>query len=162
MEIPPTPVKPQCNSEVPKPFSSRPSPSPIAPFVQRRSSFVRLPKACASDESEQLLPGPLCFPALLPNVFFGQLRSLPEPMRTVFGCLFLFHMRYRKLQAQHRFREVPLSIDLVPSLTTARLQLNWTLSFPSREIVSKRCDEQPDSYAATLPHPRHWNGQHIA
>src|ERR1700686_3993866 len=70
-------------------------------------------------------------------------------MRTAFWCLFLFHMRCRKLQAQHRFREVPWSTDLAPSSTTGRVQLNWTFSFP-REALYQLWQlwvrQQPDNF----------------
>ena len=108
-----------------KPSSFGPSPSPIWPFVQRRSSYVRPPRVSVCREWEQ----PSRFPEPSPKVLFGQPRSSPELISTAFEFLFLFRMCCRKLQAQRRFREVPWSTDLVPSLTTGRLPLNWTFSF---------------------------------
>jgi hypothetical protein len=64
------------SSDVPKPFSFPPSPSPIEPFAPRRSFFVRLPRASASHESAQPSPAPLCFPAPLPNALFQESRIL--------------------------------------------------------------------------------------
>ena len=114
--------------------SSPPSPSPIEPSVQRRSSCGRLPRASVCREWEQ----PSRFPELSPNGPFGQLRCVPELMPTAFEFLFLFRMCCRKLRAQRRFREVPWSTDLVPSLTTGRLQLNWTFSFPREALYNLR------------------------
>lgn len=99
---------------------------PIDPFVQRRSSFVRLPRACVYHVSEQ--PSPI--PEPLPNALFVQPRSLHELPRTTFEFLFPFHMSYRTQPAQRRFHEVPLPVDLVPSLTTGRLRPNCALSSP--------------------------------
>ena len=65
-----------------KPFSFQLSPVPIAPFVRRRSSFVRLARACVYHVSEQ--PSPLPEPS--PNVLFVQPRFAPELMRTAFWC----------------------------------------------------------------------------
>jgi hypothetical protein len=115
-----------------KQSSSPPSPSPIAPSVQRRSSFVQLPRACVWHVWER--PSP--FPEPLPNAFFGQPRSLHELMRTAFEFPFPFRMTCQKLPAQRRFHEVRWSTDLVPSLTTGRLRLNWSLSSPSYGIVT--------------------------
>src|SRR5580700_5181761 len=64
-----------------KPFSSLPSPAPIAPSVRRRSSFVQLPRACVCHVEEQ----PLLFPEPSPNVLFGQPRFSPELTRRAFS-----------------------------------------------------------------------------
>src|SRR5205823_5496836 len=58
-------------------------------------------------------------------------------MPTVSSCLFHFHRPCRKLQAQRRSPEVPSSNDLALSLTDGLLQSDWTLSSPSRGIVSR-------------------------
>jgi len=112
--------------------SSLLSPLPIAPSAQRRSSFVRLPRAYVWHVWEQQ---PYVvrqrFSEPLPNALFGQPQSSRELMRKVFFCLFPLRMSCRKLPAQRQFLEVLWSTVLVPSLTDALLPLNWPLSSPS-------------------------------
>lgn len=107
-----------------KPFSFRPSPVPIEPSLQRRSSFVQLQRACVCHVSEQ--PSPFSEP--LPTVLFEQPQSSRELTRTAFEVLFLFRMTCQKRRARHQFHGVLWSTDLVPSLTTGRLRPNWSLS----------------------------------
>ena len=109
-----------------RPFSSPPSPVPISPFVQRRSSYGQLPTVSAFQSGQ---PSP--FPGPLPNALFEQPRSAPELTRTVFEFLFAFHMRYRKLQAQHRCREdlVKRSCSFFNNRTTpAKLSIEFPLA----------------------------------
>jgi hypothetical protein len=63
-----------------KPSSSPPSPSPIAPSAQRRSSSAQLPRVSVSLGSEQLWieSSRLHLVCILPNALFGRLRSSPE------------------------------------------------------------------------------------
>jgi hypothetical protein len=77
-----------------KPSSSRPSPSPIAPSAQRRSSFAQLPRASAFFGSEQLWieSSLLHLVCILPNALFGRLRSALERQRRAFGGRILSRM----------------------------------------------------------------------
>jgi hypothetical protein len=114
-----------------RPSSFRLSLLPIGPFVQQRSSFARLQRASVCHAQEQ----PSLFPETSPNAPFGQRQSSPEPTRTTFEFLFPFRMFCRMRQAPPQFLEVRWPTYPVPSLTTGRLRLNWSLNSPS----SKDC-----------------------
>jgi hypothetical protein len=114
-----------------KPSSSPPSPSPIAAFAQRRSSFAQLREVSAFHElGRPYSEHPHSF-GPSPSALVGQLRSSPEPTRTAFERRFLSYMPCRKLRAQRRFGEVRWLDDPAPSSTTEPLPLDWTLSSPS-------------------------------
>jgi len=113
-----------------KPSSSPPSPSPIAAFAQRRSSFAQLREVSAFHElGRPYSEHPHSF-GPSPSALVGQLRSSPEPTRTAFERRFLSYMPCRKLRAQRRFGEVRWLDDPAPSSTTEPLPLDWTLSSP--------------------------------
>ena len=108
-----------------------PSPSPIAPSAQLRSSFAQQRRGSAYLGSENLwiASSRLQLFCILPNGLFGRLRSVTELTQRAFWCP--FHMPCRKLRVQRRCRAVPSLNDSAPSSTTGRLPLNWTLSSPS-------------------------------
>jgi hypothetical protein len=85
-----------------KPSSSPPSPSPIAAFAQRRSSFAQLARASAFFGSEQLWieSSLLHLVCILPNALFGRLRSALERQRRAFGDRILSRMPGQTLRAQ--------------------------------------------------------------
>ena len=116
------------------PSSFPPSPSPIAPFGQRRSSFVQLPRASGFSVSALPCSDHLRSLGLSPNALFVQPRSAPELTPTAFGFLFPFRTICRMLRAQRRCDEVPRSTDLVPSLANGQLPPDWTLSSPRKGL----------------------------
>lgn len=116
--------------------------------MQQRSSFARLQRAsvCRAQEQPSLSPEPL------PNAPFGQPRSSREPTRTAFEVLFSFRTLCRTRQAPHQFLEVQWLTYPVPSLTTGRLGINWSLNSPSPKdctAIAPYLRKQPHTFRIT-------------
>lgn len=130
-------LKVTCANVILTPSSFPTSLLPIEPFAPRRSSSGQMLTSCSFREKEQPSSVLHCFLETSPTVLSVQPRSAPELTQTVSWYLFRFRMPCQKLLRQRRRREAPWIDDFVPSLTDGRLRLNWTLSSPSRGIVSR-------------------------